>query len=188
MLSSITRWVSGDVDVMETTVIALVGGDRDGVAVFSLSGWPGGLGGLPEVGAWLPLLVLIAAAFLDLVGLTPPGPRRQVDEDWLGRYRDWVTGLGYGAQLGVGFATIVPSWGIWALLVTAACIGVPGAILFGAGFGVGRSLLLFSTRRVDSTSALAGLMLRFSGAESSARRVALAGYGVVILIVGVYVA
>src|SRR5947207_427653 len=36
-----------------------------------------------------------------------PGPRRQVNEDWLVRYRGWVYGLAFGFQLGLGVATIV---------------------------------------------------------------------------------
>ena len=36
-----------------------------------------------------------------------PGPRRQVDERWLDGFRGWVYGLGFGAQLGAGFITVV---------------------------------------------------------------------------------
>src|SRR5690242_20034923 len=75
-----------------------------------------GLAGLVLVSgvpAWMRLAVLAAAllvaAVIDGVALTTagggarrfavPGPRRQVDERWLDRYRGWVYGLGYGAQL-----------------------------------------------------------------------------------------
>jgi hypothetical protein len=57
----------------------------------------------------------------------------------------------------------------------------------GAAFGLGRSLLLISTRKVGSPSALASLMDRFNGAERHARRVALAGYVLVLIMVGVNV-
>ena len=59
----------------------------------------------------LPLVaaaVCLAAAAADLAGLLPRGSR-QVDEDWLVRYRGWVYGLAFGGQLGVGVATIVTS-------------------------------------------------------------------------------
>src|SRR2546423_14617654 len=42
-------------------------------------------------------------------GLRVPTIRRQVDEDWLHRYRGWVYGVGFGFQLGAGLLTIVTS-------------------------------------------------------------------------------
>src|SRR3954467_13810744 len=39
--------------------------------------------------------------------LRPPGWRRQVNEDWLGRYRGWLYGAGVGFPLGPGAATLV---------------------------------------------------------------------------------
>ena len=44
---------------------------------------------------------------VDLSNRTVPGPRRQVDERWLDRYRGWVYGVGYGSQLGLGIVTVV---------------------------------------------------------------------------------
>lgn len=157
-------------------------------AVFSIAGAVGEIAGLGRIEPWLSLAVVVLAAGLDLAGVRPPGPHRQVDEDWLGRYRDWVTGFGFGAQLGLGFMTIVPSWGYWAILLVAAAAGLPAALLIGIGFGVGRSLLLIAARRVGSPSALAEMMRRFTGAERRARWVATAGYAMVILMVGVNVA
>jgi hypothetical protein len=48
-----------------------------------------------------------------------PGPRRQVDERWLDRYRGWVYGLGYGAQLGVGVTTVIVSSAVYVVPVAA---------------------------------------------------------------------
>lgn len=154
-------------------------------AVFTLVGLVGDLVGLDQVSPWFYVVVLAAAATLDLVGAQPPGPHRQVDEDWLGRYRDWVIGFGFGGQLGLGFVTIVPSWGYWAVLIAAGAAGLPGAMLIGVGFGVGRSLLLLATRRVGSPTSLAEMMRRFTGAEPVARWLAVAGYGIVVLTVGI---
>lgn len=42
---------------------------------------------------------------LGLGALRLPGPARQVDEDWLARYRGWVYGAGFGTQLGLGVVT-----------------------------------------------------------------------------------
>jgi hypothetical protein len=86
--------------------------------------------------------------------------------------------------LGAGFATIIPSFGTWALYLLALGAGWPWAVSIGVGFGVGRSLLLFVTARVRSTPALADVMRRFTGAESLARAVAVACYGLVIVMVG----
>src|SRR4051812_3346416 len=52
---------------------------------------------------------LLAAAALDAGLPAAPGPRRQVDERWLDRYRGWVYGVGYGTQLGAGLATAITS-------------------------------------------------------------------------------
>src|SRR5665213_265632 len=61
---------------------------------------PGGLTG--HARTVVVALALIAALALDLSATTVPGPRRQVDERWLDRYRGWVYGLGFGSQLGLG--------------------------------------------------------------------------------------
>src|SRR5580693_517801 len=79
----------------------------------------GALGGLGAHGAgWrLPAIggVALAAGIADLAA---PGrllsPRRQVDEGWLSRYRGWVYGVGFGAQLGVGVVTVVTSATVYA--------------------------------------------------------------------------
>ena len=51
----------------------------------------------------LMLLALLAIAGIALdrgvAGLHVPGPHRQVDETWLGKYRGWVYGAGFGLQL-----------------------------------------------------------------------------------------
>jgi len=164
-----------------------VGAMLAGAVVFGIAGGLGMVLQLERLDPWLSLVSIAAAAVLDMTGVKPPGPRRQVNEDWLGRYRDWVIGFGFGAQLGVGFVTIIPSWGTWAVLVIAVSSGLPLAALLGAAFGLGRSLLLLSARRVGSPTALAAMMQKFNGAEPSARWIALAGYGVVLLTVGVYV-
>jgi hypothetical protein len=164
-----------------------IGAILAGLAVFAVAGLLGSLVGLDRFNPWLSLVVIAAAAILDLAGVRPLGPHRQVDEDWLGRYRDWVIGFGFGFQLGLGFVTIVPRFGYWAILVVAASLGLPEAALIGAGYGVGRSLLLITGRRIVSTGALAELMRRFSRAEPVARRVSMAAYGMVILIGVFYV-
>lgn len=169
---------------LRTVVAFWLGAIGAAAVVFSIAGMIGEAAGLGAANPWFALGVVVAALLLDLSGVKAPGPHRQVDEDWLSRYRDWVVGLGYGAQLGLGFATIVPTFGYWALLLVSASIELPGAALVGAGFGLGRSLLLLTTRRVISPSALSESMRVFVGAERRARLVGLAGYGLVVVVVG----
>ena len=190
MLSSITPLGQRGRGMSWTrTVVAFwVGAIGAGVVVFGSLGLLGESVGLGQLYPWGPIVIVGAAALLDLLRATPLGPRRQVDEDWLGRYRDWVVGLGFGAQLGAGFVTIIPSFGTWAIAVLAGVAGFPGALLIGAGFGLGRSALLVTSRQVNSPSALAESMLRFVSGESRARWASLAGYGSVVLIGSFYVA
>ncbi|HYB69108.1 MAG TPA: hypothetical protein VEH80_00475 [Candidatus Bathyarchaeia archaeon] len=88
------------------------------------------------------LLVAIGVALgLDALPVAVPGPRRQVDERWLDRYRGWVYGAGYGAQLGLGVTTIVSSAATYVALVAAFLTGsaASGAIVLGC-FGAVRGL------------------------------------------------
>ena len=65
-------------------------------------------------------VVLLASALFDLGGGRMPG-RRQVDERWLTKYRGWVYGLGFGAQLGFGFVTVVNTAVFVAVCVAGVC-------------------------------------------------------------------
>lgn len=120
------------------------------------------LGGM---GTALPLsrasraLVLAALAVVavaaDLSGRPIPGPRRQVDEDWLGRYRGWVYGAGFGAQLGAGVTTIVTSATVWLALAAEVLAGsVAAGAVIGAVFGLVRALPLLGERGTASHAAL----------------------------------
>jgi hypothetical protein len=98
------------------------------------------------------LLAAIAVAIvLDGVPRAVPGPRRQVDERWLDRYRGWVYGAGYGAQLGVGVTTIVSSAATYvALLAALETASAPaGALVLGC-FGAVRGLTPLAAARVRS--------------------------------------
>jgi sulfite exporter TauE/SafE len=98
----------------------------------------------------------IAAGSLDLSGINPPTPTRQVNENWIGRYRGWVYGAAFGAQLGVGFSVFVMSWGYYAMLGAALVTGswVAGAVI-GAVFGLGRGILLLLAGFVNQPQELA---------------------------------
>jgi hypothetical protein len=102
-----------------------------------------------------PLAALLAAigvaVVLDAVPRAVPGPRRQVDERWLDRYRGWVYGAGYGAQLGVGVTTIVSSAATYVALLAAflTATAPAGAIVLGC-FGLVRGLTPLAAAGVQS--------------------------------------
>jgi len=94
-------------------------------------------------------------------GRRVPGPRRQVDENWLVTYRGWVYGAGFGAQLGLGFVTIVTASATWVAFACALLSGsafAGGAI--GTTFGFARALPILAAARVHDPSALRALMRR----------------------------
>jgi cytochrome c biogenesis protein CcdA len=114
----------------------------------------GGLGSLAHASAAVRLTGLGAAAVsAALVDLGRPGAvptsHRQVDERWLGVYRGWVYGVGFGAQLGAGVVTVITSAMVYAWLVAAALAGsaLAGAAV-GAAFAVGRAAPFALVRRV----------------------------------------
>src|ERR1700738_4110001 len=108
MLASISplgEW--GRNTIWAVTVTAfLLGSTVAAAGAGALIGAVGGLVVPGSVGADARLValavVLAAAIVLDAGAARVPGPRRQVNESWLGSYRGWVYGLGYGAQLGLG--------------------------------------------------------------------------------------
>lgn len=178
MLSSITPLGQrGRRGSWKRTVIGFwVGALLAGTVTFGLAGAVGELVGLAGTPTMVSVAVLGLAAVLDSLRFAPPGPDRQVDENWLGRYRDWVTGFGFGAQLGSGLVTIVTVYAIWALLVVAVLTGLPAALLLGLSFAVGRSLPLLATSRINEPAALAGLMSRLAGLQGLSTPLLLVGY------------
>jgi len=163
-----------------TVAFFTIGAVSAGALVFGAAGWLGESIGLPGPMWWVGLGLIGAALIADVAGIRPPGPRRQVDENWLGQYRGWVVGLGYGLQLGSGFVTIVPAFASWALLLLAAFAGPLPAALAGLAFGLGRSLLLVGGRRVRTTSALASRMSLFSRWQKAASLGASVGLAVIV--------
>lgn len=77
-----------------------------------------------------------------------PSLRRQVNKEWLDRYRGWVYGLGFGVQLGTGVVTIVNSAATYAFLGLVVVLASPviGCVV-GLVYGAVRAapLLMFGT-------------------------------------------
>jgi hypothetical protein len=119
----------------------------------------------------LLLLAAVVAVVLELApfGLRLPTHRRQVDESWLHRYRGWVYGIGFGAQLGVGVATVVATPAVYVAFVAEDLARDTWAgLAIGATFGLVRGASVLSTARVDSTRALAAFHRRFQSVERTA--------------------
>jgi hypothetical protein len=103
------------------------------------------------------------AVDLGLGGLRLPTIHRQVNEDWLVRYRSWVYGLGFGVQLGLGVVTIVTTSSIYAMLLASALSGsaASGAVIGGV-FGFVRAAIVFTVAGVKRPEQLgrADVLLR----------------------------
>jgi MFS family permease len=114
---------------------------------------------------------LIGALALELSSTAVPGPRRQVDERWLDRYRGWVYGLGYGAQLGLGIVTVVTSAATYVVLLCALASGgaVAGLAIMGL-YGVLRGLTPLLASGVRTPQQLLALHTRLRGAEAATAR------------------
>jgi hypothetical protein len=118
----------------------------------------GGAGELLDLPLWVGAIACALAVIADLTGVIPT-LRRQVDEDWLTRYRRWVYATTFGAQLGAGVATIVTSAVTYALLVLMVVAGLPGALVAGAVFGLVRALPVMAGWRATTPDRLRSLAL-----------------------------
>jgi hypothetical protein len=148
---------------------SVVGGATTGLVL-------GALGEVVHVPVPVAAAACLVAAVLDLLHRVPSG-RRQVDEDWLTRYRAWVYATGFGWQLGTGVVTIVTSAATYAVLVLLVVVGLPQAVLVGAVFGLARALPLLGTRWADTPQELRRLAARLEGGRPAAERVTVLALG-----------
>jgi hypothetical protein len=146
------------------------------VAAGALAGAAGGaLGSLLPHGSWRPiaaLVVLLVALGFDAtpLGRHLPGTRRQVNEDWMARYRGWVYGVAFGVQLGTGLATIVTSAALYAAALGAVLCGTAmSGLAVGAAVGITRALSLVPARRVRDTGGLVARHQRLAALDSPSR-------------------
>ncbi len=125
--------------------------------------------------AWLAGAVALAAAVTAAIdagvfGELIPIWRRQVDDQWLARYRNWVYGAGFGWQIGVGVATYIMTAAVFLVVLLAALTGNPVAAVALCGlFGLARGLAVLLTARADSPAQLRALHRRFDQAGPAVR-------------------
>jgi hypothetical protein len=159
------------------------------VGAGALAGALGGaLGSVAPKGTWRD----VAAVALLAVALVLDAPRRrrlpttrrQVNEDWLTRYRGWVYGIAYGAQLGTGLVTIVTSAAVYATALGAVLCGTAAAgAAVGAAFGVTRALSLLPAHGATDPAGLVRLHSQMERAEAPARRAVPAAEAVAIVLI-----
>ena len=178
-----------------TTTAYLVSSVAGGLALGLLAALLGSL--LPESWRSSPVayvvvaLALVVGLLLDLgvAGRRLPTWRRQVDQAWLGRYRGWVVGVGFGAQLGFGLVTIVTSATTYAVVLLCLLSGDPAVgLLVGGTFGLVRALPSAFMGRVVTREQLWRVL---SGVERGARaadgvaRLALVAAAVALTVIAV---
>jgi hypothetical protein len=135
----------------------------------------GGIGAvLPVPGAGRAAALAAAAVVVAVVEGRRrrwPTVRRQVNEDWLGRYRGWAYGAGFGAQLGAGVVTIVTTGTVYLTLAAELlCGSLVGGALIGAAFGLVRAVPLLGARGVRSPGELVARQRRLVDRLPAAHR------------------
>src|SRR5690242_5756206 len=167
-----------------TTAAYLLGSVVGGLALGALASLLGGL--VPEPvrsSSWslslVAVLLLVGLGFDSQRGrLDLPSWRRQVDEQWLTRYRGWVYGVGFGAQLGFGLVTIITSATTYAVVLLAALGGdVRAGLLVGGVFGLVRAMPSLLLARVHDRAALHRVFERVERWANPARIVATVALG-----------
>lgn len=112
------------------------------------------------------VLVLLAAAVAwlsdsDLVGWTLPIHPRQVNEEWITRYRRWIYAAGFGVQIGSGFTTYIMSASVYLTAALAVLTGSPaGALAVGVTFGLVRGVGILGSATATSPERLRELHRR----------------------------
>ncbi len=158
-------WYVAGATVGGATLGALAAGLAAIVATAGIAAHPG----------WIAAAVALAAAttaaidagvFGDLI----PIWRRQVDDRWLVRYRNWVYGSGFGWQIGVGVATYIMTAAVFLVVVLAAVTADPvTAFAICVLFGFARGLTVLLPARAESPGQLRDLHRRFDRAGPAVR-------------------
>lgn len=172
-----------------TFAFYLVGSVAGGLAIGSLAGLAGAAAhalvdwSTTHAAAGAVVVCLVALVLdLHVAGLGVPTIRRQVNEDWLGEFRGWLYGVGFGFQLGLGVVTIVTSAAVYAALALAfLTASLPAGALVGGAFGLARALPMVGVARVHEPRELGRRLRRAQGWAGAARGVAAASLVVVAM-------
>ena len=175
-----------------TSSAFVIGSVAAGAAVGAVAGAVGSLGNFSVATTLVVGAVAAAVALaveLRVAGLRLPSTRRQVNENWLQRYRGWVYGLGFGFQLGTGFLTIMTTAAVPLTFVFAALSGSPlTGMCAGGAFGLTRGLMVLPARRIRDTQGLVALhrlIASSAGAAAKATTGLIAAAGVACVVAAV---
>lgn len=152
---------------------AVVGGAMLGGVMAALAAAVSAVGATltTRLGIAAGLAVLAAAVDSGVFGIAPPFFKRQVNEYWLGRYRAWVYGGGFGWQIGTGVTTYIMTAAVFLTIAFGALTAGPiGALAIGVSFGLARGLAVLLTARLRSTAELFALHRRFDALAEPVRR------------------
>ena len=117
------------------------------------------------------LAIVGAAVDAGVLGVSPPFFLRQVNEDWLGRYRAWVYGSGFGWQVGAGVTTYIMTAAVFLTIAMGALTAGPiAALSLGILFGLVRGLAVLLTSRLHTTAQLFEFHRRFDALGEPVRR------------------
>ncbi|MGH9274285.1 MAG: hypothetical protein ACRDZU_06535, partial [Acidimicrobiales bacterium] len=129
------------------------------------------LSGEARVGLAAVLAAVTIASDLAVGGLRLPSHTRQVNEGWLGQYRSWVYGGGFGWQIGVGLATYVTTAAVYLMVALAALTASPlAAFAVITGFGLVRGLAVFLGRGLTTPPQMLALHRRLEELLPMAQR------------------
>ena len=134
------------------------------------------------------LFVLAAVIEARWVAIPIPGLARQVNEDWLDRYRGWVIGLGFGYQLGLAVVVYITTASLWVVFIAELLTFSPlGGLALGAWFGLLRTLPLLATFRVRTPHQLRAAHARLDRSARPMERIVAAtcGFAAVVMVLGV---
>lgn len=111
-----------------------------GAVTGALVGFALGVVPMPDL---TPLLA-VPAAVLDALGVPTVSVRRQVPQYWGRIFPPRTTAVLYGARLGVGPLTMLPTWLWWAAMAVGASRGPWAGALTGITFAVARTVTMWA--------------------------------------------
>jgi hypothetical protein len=123
------------------------------------------------LGAAAVCALVTAAVDAGVLGVHLPVFRRQVNEDWLPRYRGWLYGAGFGWQVGVGVATYIMTAAVFLTVTLGVLTASPrAAFAIAVFFGLVRGLTVFLTARAHTPAQLQAFHRRFDALGEPVRR------------------
>jgi hypothetical protein len=142
-----------------------------GAALLALGVRATGLAAVAAVGVAGIAALITAASDLKVFGVSFWDHPRQVNEEWLDRYRAWVYGVGFGWQIGAGLATYIMTAAVYLVVVLAALTASPlTALAIGALFGFTRGSAILLGSRITSPARLTSFHRRFAAWAEPVRR------------------